>query len=131
MFKRINMFNFHLTLSNYFVTMFFDLLYIMNFISKLHETVGPSYLDVQIGEPITLISFLSGSVLSVLKFRSYFKVQLCSMKQGTVSPWSTAPLCFRVLQVFPTMSDSSDCESWENSRTPRHVALARCSRGRV
>ena len=57
MFKRINMFNFHLTLSNYFVTMFFDLLYIMNFISKLHETVGPSYLDVQIGEPITLISF--------------------------------------------------------------------------
>ena len=34
------------------------------------------------------------------------------MKQGTVSPWSTAPRCYRVLQVFPTMSD---CESWENT----------------
>ena len=36
------------------------------------------------------------------------KMQLCSVKQGIGSPWSTAPRCFRVLlQVFPTMSDSS------------------------
>ena len=39
-------------------------------------------------------------------------MQLCSMKQGTVSPWTTDKRCFRVLQVFPTMSD---CESWENT----------------
>ena len=39
-------------------------------------------------------------------------MQHCSMKQGTVPPWSNVPRCFRVLQVFPTMSD---CESWENT----------------
>ena len=39
-------------------------------------------------------------------------MQFCSMKQGTVSPRSTAPRCFRVLQVFPTMSD---CESREHT----------------
>ena len=39
-------------------------------------------------------------------------MQLCSMKQGTVCPWSTAARCFRALQVFPTMSD---CENWEHT----------------
>ena len=37
-------------------------------------------------------------------------MQLCSMKQGTVPP-----RCFGVSQVFPTMSGSSDCESWEHT----------------
>ena len=36
-------------------------------------------------------------------------MQFCSIKQGTVSPWSTAPRSFR---VFPTMSG---CESWEHT----------------
>ena len=31
------------------------------------------------------------------------------------STWSTAPRCYRVLQVFPTMWDSSDCESLEHT----------------
>ena len=31
----------------------------------------------------------------------------------TVSPWITTPRCFRVLQVFSTMSNGSDCETWE------------------
>ena len=64
-------------------------------------------------------------------------MQLCSMKQGTVSAWSIkprlhdqsvtavtdwscrrgfTPRCFRLLQVFPTMSDSSDCETAKAGR---------------
>ena len=34
-------------------------------------------------------------------------MQFCSLGQGTVSPWSIVPRCPRVLQVLPTMSDSS------------------------
>ena len=47
-----------------------------------------------------------------LVLRSVQTMQLCSMKQGTVSPWSIAPRCLKVLQVFPTMSD---CEIWEHT----------------
>ena len=42
-------------------------------------------------------------------------MQLCSMKQGTVSPCNTAPRCLRVLQVFPTMLDSSEFERRERT----------------
>ena len=45
-------------------------------------------------------------------------MQLCSLAQGTMPPWSIVPRCPRVLQVLPTMSDSWDCESldtWELS----------------
>ena len=54
--------------------------------------------------------------IMVRHFKGPCRICNCSMKQGTVSPWSTAAHCFRVLQVFPTMSD---CES----RTPsEHTA---------
>ena len=42
--------------------------------------------------------------------RSGHTMLLCPTKHGTLFPWSTASRCFRVLPVFPTMSDSSDCE---------------------
>ena len=48
-------------------------------------------------------------------YRSVQTIQLCSMGQGTVSPWSIVPRCPRVLQVLPTTSDSWDCETWELS----------------
>ena len=44
--------------------------------------------------------------------RSGQTMQLCSLGQGTVSPWSIVPRCPRVLQVLPTMSGSWNCESW-------------------
>ena len=34
-------------------------------------------------------------------------MQIFSLGQGTVSPWSIVPRCPRVLLVLPTMSDSS------------------------
>ena len=49
-------------------------------------------------------------------------------KHGTVCPWSTASLSFRLLQVFPTMSDSSDCESRGGAHSQ---LLSRCCRERV
>ena len=37
---------------------------------------------------------------------SVLTMQLCSLGQGTVSPWSIVPRCPRVLLILPTMSDS-------------------------
>ena len=45
--------------------------------------------------------------------RSVQTMQLCSLGQGTVSPWSIVPSCLRVLLELPTMSDSYDSESWD------------------
>ena len=44
-------------------------------------------------------------------YRSVQTMQLCSMKQGSVPPWCSTPRCFRMLQVFPTMSDCESCEN--------------------
>ena len=48
-------------------------------------------------------------------WRSVQTMQICSLGQGTVSPWSIVPRCSRMLQVLPTMSDSWDYETWELS----------------
>ena len=45
-------------------------------------------------------------------------MQLCSLGQGTVSPWTILPRCPRVLLVLPTMSNSWDCETWDTWELP-------------
>ena len=50
------------------------------------------------------------TALATLKVRSHDATLLHETR--AVSPWSTAPRCFKALQVFPTMSD---CKSWENT----------------
>ena len=59
--------------------------------------------------------------------RSVQTMQLCSLGQGTVSPWSIFPRCPRVLQVFPTMSDSWDCESWDTRELSDTVVGSTCN----
>ena len=51
-------------------------------------------------------------------------MQLCSLGQGTVSQWSIVPRCPRVLQVFPTVSDSSQISSSNPSYPTLLEALA-------
>ena len=63
------------------------------------------------------LAFTSGCMRPVAS-RSVQTMQLCSLGQGTVCPWSIVPRCPRVLQVLPTMSDSWDCESWDTSELP-------------
>ena len=43
-------------------------------------------------------------------------MQLCSLGQGAVSPWSIVPRCPRVLLVLPTMSDSSQASQLSQSQ---------------
>ena len=53
----------------------------------------------------------------MIQYKSRVKVghtmQLCSLEQGTVSPWSIVPRCPRELLVLPTVSDSWDCKNWD------------------
>ena len=53
-----------------------------------------------------------GIILAQISLRSVQTMQLFSLGQGTVSLWSIVPLCPRVLQKLPTMSDSWDSEIW-------------------
>ena len=57
-------------------------------------------------------------ILFSFLYRSVQAMQLCSLGQGTVSPWSIVPRCPRVLQVLPTMSDSWECETWDTWELP-------------
>ena len=43
---------------------------------------------------------------------------LCSLGQGAVSPWTIVPRCPRVLQMLPTMSDSSLVSQLLQSQLP-------------
>ena len=50
--------------------------------------------------------------------RSVQTMQLCSLGQGTVSQWSIVPRCPRMLQVPPTMSDSSQVSQLSQFQLP-------------
>ena len=49
------------------------------------------------------------------ELRSVQTMQLFSLEQGTVSQWSIVPRCPRVLQVLPTMWDSSQVSQLSHS----------------
>ena len=50
--------------------------------------------------------------------RSVQTMQLCSLGQGTVSPWSIVPRCPRMLHVPPTMSGSSQVSQLSQFQLP-------------
>ena len=65
-----------------------------------------------------MILFYLVAIDVVVVLRSVQTMHFCSLGQGTVSPWSIVPRCLRVLQVLPTMSDSSQVSQLLHSRYP-------------